>query len=119
MTTMTLEIPNDLARRLEPVEDQLLQILEMGLREFHATPKKGYRGMAEVLEFLASLPSPEEILSLRPSKILQVRIQELLEKNRANELSADEEEEWTRYEYLEHLVRIAKAKALLKIKSQK
>ncbi len=117
MTTMTLEVPNDLARRLEPVEDQLLQILEMGLREFHASPQKGYRGMAEVLEFLASLPSPEEILSLRPSRNLQSRIQELLEKNRSTGLTTEEEDEWERYEYLEHLVRLAKAKALLKIKS--
>ncbi|GAB4578625.1 MAG: hypothetical protein Fur0022_13610 [Anaerolineales bacterium] len=118
MTTMTLEVPSDLAKRLEPVEDQLLQILEMGLREFHAASQQGYHGMAEVLEFLATLPSPEEILALRPSKVLQTRIQELLEKSRANELATDEEEEWERYEYLEHLVRIAKTKALLKLKSQ-
>jgi hypothetical protein len=118
MTTMTLEIPNELAERLEPFEDQLLRILEMGLREFHAASQPGYRGMAEVLEFLASLPSPEEISSLRPSKILQKRVEELLEKNRSDGLTPEEEEEWERYEYLEHLVRIAKAKAILKLKAK-
>ncbi len=47
---------------------------------------------------------------------LEERVQNLLEKNRAEGLSADEEREWERYEYLEHLVRMAKAKAKLKLR---
>ena len=35
-----------------------------------------------------------------------------MEKNRKVDLTDDEEAEWQRYEYLEHLVRVAKAKAL-------
>ena len=41
----------------------------------------------------------------------------LLEKNRTTGLTADEEEEWRRYQYLEHLVRLAKAKAALKLQA--
>ena len=59
----------------------------------------------------------EEILSLRPSNALQSRVQELLEKNREEGLTPAEEQEWQQYEYLEHLVRMAKARALLKQKS--
>lgn len=33
--------------------------------------KDGFNGIAEVLEFLATLPTPEEIIALRPSKTLQ------------------------------------------------
>lgn len=58
----------------------------------------------------------EEIIALRPSKVLQARISELLEKNRATCLTPDEEQEWEHYQYLEHLVRIAKANAYLKLK---
>ncbi len=60
------------------------------------------------------LPSPEEILALRPSDALQSRVQTLLEKNREEGLSPAEEQEWQQYEYLEHLVRMAKARALLR-----
>jgi hypothetical protein len=44
-------------------------------------------------------------------------VQELLEKNREEGLTPAEEQEWQQYEYLEHLVRMAKARALLKQKS--
>ena len=37
-----------------------------------------------------------------------------LEKNREEGLSPAEEQEWQQYEYLEHLVRMAKARALLR-----
>jgi uncharacterized protein YnzC (UPF0291/DUF896 family) len=60
----------------------------------------------------------KEILSLRPSDALQSRVRELLEKNREEGLTPAEEQEWQQYEYLEHLVRMAKARALLKQKGQ-
>jgi hypothetical protein len=56
-------------------------------------------------------------LALRPSSALQERITALLEKNRDEGLSASEEQEWEQYRFLEHLVRIAKAKACLKLKA--
>ncbi len=74
------------------------------------------KGADEVPEFLAGLPEPEEILQLRPSEHLQAGIRRLLEKNRGCGLSPEEAVEWEEYEHLEHLVRMAKAKALLKMK---
>lgn len=59
---------------------------------------------------------PEEIVKLRPSKALQARISTLLEKSRDTGLTLEENQEWEQYQYLEHLVRIAKAKAFLKLK---
>jgi hypothetical protein len=114
-TTVTLDIPEELASRLTLVEDQLSHILELGLRELNATAQSDFEGTAEVLEFLASLPEPEEIIALRPSPPLQGRISELLEKNRTTGLTPDEQREWEHYQYLEHLVRIAKAKAYSKL----
>lgn len=75
----------------------------------------GFTGAAEVLEFLATLPTPEEIIALRPSEALQAQISNLLEKNRTQGLTPAEEQIWQQYQYLEHLIRIAKAKAHLKL----
>ena len=71
---------------------------------------------AEVLEFLATLPTPEEIIALRPSEALQAQISNLLEKNRTQGLTPAEEQIWEQYQCLEHLIRMAKAKAHLKLK---
>ena len=114
---ISLDIPDELALRLNPLQDQLPQILEMGLREWNADAQSGFSGLAEVLEFLATLPAPEEILALKPSATLQQSIQEMLEKSKTVGLTVEEERSWQQYEYVEHLVRIAKAKALLKLKA--
>lgn len=112
-----VDIPDELALRLSPLQDQLPQILELGLREWNAMGQSGFSGLAEVLEFLANLPASEEILALQPSEMLQQQVEQLLEKNRTIGLTADEERSWQQYEYVEHLVRMAKAKALLKLKA--
>jgi hypothetical protein len=114
---ITLSIPDELAIRLRPVEKELPQILELGIREWHARREAGFSGMASVLETLASLPTPEEILALRPSAALQDRIEDLLEKNSGAGLSLEEQREWEQYQYVEHLVRLAKMRAALKLKS--
>jgi len=48
-------------------QQQLPRILELGLRELNAAGQSGFDGAADVLELLAALPPPEEILKLRPS----------------------------------------------------
>ncbi len=108
---LTLNVPDELAIRLRVVEDRLPEILKLGLREWLST-EPGYAGLGDVLETLARLPSPEEVLALRPATPLQDRIEELLAKNRSEGLSAEEQREWERYEYIEHLVRLAKARAM-------
>jgi hypothetical protein len=112
---ISVEVPDDLAVRLSSLQDQLPQILELGLREWNADAQSGFAGLAQVLEFLANLPSPEEILTLKPSPLLKQQIEGLLEKSRTMGLTAEEERLWQQYEYVEHLVRVAKAKALVKL----
>ncbi|NOQ36749.1 MAG: hypothetical protein GQ569_12785 [Methylococcaceae bacterium] len=116
---MTVDIPNDLAIRLNPFKNELPQLLELGLHEYNL-PKKttGFQGVNEILEFLAKLPTPEEILALKPAQELQLQINTLLDKQRNHGLSVAEEQQWQQYEYLEHLVRIAKANALLKLQAK-
>ncbi|MFO0760790.1 MAG: hypothetical protein U0359_30215 [Byssovorax sp.] len=118
MSAITLDLPDELAEQLRSLTDNLPRILELGLRELGASSPPEFAGTAAVLEFLATLPTPEETLALRPSPALQQRVSALLEKNREGGLSAAEREEWQRYEYVEHLVRMAKGRALLKLKER-
>jgi len=68
-----------------------------------------------IIDFLQSAPAPEAIIALRTSKALQARISALLEKNRSQGLTDGEEAWWKKFEYVEHLVRIAKAKAFAQL----
>jgi hypothetical protein len=101
MAPITLSLPDDLASQIQAQERQL----------------PGFDGAADVLELLAALPSPEEILKLRPSARLAARVAEIVEKSRVGEMTPLDEEDWERYEYLEHLVRMAKAAAQVKLAS--
>jgi hypothetical protein len=116
---VTLTIPDDLADRLQPYPRQLPEVLELGIRELSARQEPGFVGVREVLETLASLPGPEEVLALRPSATLQARVSELLKKNRTDGLSVEEQAEWEHYQYVEHLVRLAKARAHLRLQEKK
>ena len=115
MSAITLQLPDELAERLRKHEERLPEILELGLRELNADPQSGFEGATEVLGFLAGLPSSEDTLKLRPSERFHRQVQELLKKSHAGTLSAEEEKDWERYEFLEHLVRMAKATACLKL----
>ena len=107
----SFQIPEDLAERLRPRERELAQILSLGLRELDAKEASGFSGLADVMDFLAGLPSPEQILALRPSRALQERIDDLLARGRESALTDQELDEWQKYQYVEHLVRKAKIRA--------
>jgi hypothetical protein len=110
-----LDLPDELAADLRAFEHQSASIIAAGLRELKSAGSAEYHGLAQVIEKLAELPSPEEVLALRPSPDLDARIRELLRKNREEPLSAEEEAEWQRYELVEHLLRLAKGRALSKL----
>lgn len=112
---ITIDIPDDIASRLEPLKDQLPQILTLGLQEFTANPSTGFSGLTDILEFFAKLPTAEEILELHLSPEVQAEIETLLEKNRTEGFNERDRQLWQHYEFIEHLVRLAKAQALLKL----
>ncbi len=116
VVTVTLtDLPDDIAERLRTLADRLPRALEMALRAIDAPDSPKLDSIAEVTDFLTSVPSPEQTLAFRPSPPLQARIFELLEKNRTTGLSADEQREWQAYELAEHWVRMAKANAAAKL----
>ena len=68
---VTVNVPEDVITQLGAWEQALPEAIAIGLQELTARPQDGFNGFAEVLEFLAGLPTPEEILTLRPSLTLQ------------------------------------------------
>ncbi|BBC26184.1 hypothetical protein [Pseudanabaena sp. ABRG5-3] len=107
-----LDIPDDIATT---VQDNLPQILALGLREMNANPNNGFSGLTEILHFLAKLPSPQEVLNLRLAPDAQQEIDNLLEKNRTQGFNESDRLLWEHYEFIEHLVRLAKTQALIKL----
>jgi len=65
----------------------------------------------EVLDFLVSSPSPEQILSIHPSESAQERLRYLLDASRNNALSDMERVELDSAMQLEHLMRRLKLRA--------
>ena len=65
----------------------------------------------EVLDFLLSKPSPEDVMALRPSDQAQERLRYLLDGNRNDSLSDAEKGELDRYLEIEHFVRRLKIRA--------
>jgi hypothetical protein len=112
---ITIDIPDDIASQLEPLKDQLPQILALGMQELAANPSTGFSGLTEILEFFAQMPTAQEVLNLRLSQTVQADIEALLEKNRTEGFNDRDRQLWQHYEFMEHLVRLAKAQALLKL----
>jgi hypothetical protein len=70
-----------------------------------------YQDDRQIIELLASQPSPEAILAIRPTPALQARMSELLDRNKSGTISRPEEVELDRYLLLGHWVRLAKTHA--------
>ncbi|MCI0712315.1 MAG: hypothetical protein L0154_19330 [Chloroflexi bacterium] len=70
----------------------------------------------EILDFLLSAPTPEQVIELRPSEAMQTRLRYLLDGNRNETLNDTERQELDEYLQLEHFVRRLKVRAHEKLK---
>jgi hypothetical protein len=68
------------------------------------------RPYEEFIEFIAAL-SPREIVEFKPSEAARTRVWELIEGQKQAPLAADEKAELDHYLEVEHLMRLAKARA--------
>ena len=108
MTTVTLELTDDLAQSIAAVRHRLPEIIALGLNRLSPLPAQVY---SHVLSFLASGPNPEQLMEFRPTPEMQARLDELLEKSRADTLTDLEKQELAEYEQIEHIVIMLKARA--------
>ena len=71
----------------------------------------------ELADFLASL-SPRKVLQYKASSKAQERVNTLLLKTQNEGLSFEENAEMERYMTLEHIIRLAKSKALQQLSAK-
>jgi len=69
----------------------------------------------EVLDFLSSTPTPQQIVAFAPSEALQVRARYLLDGNRAGLLTAEERAELDEFARMNHFMSMLKIRAREKL----
>ena len=121
MTTITLDIPDELAVRLNPLREQLPIFLELVV-DWLPGKKTRSNGESqpvnsaspvylEVLDFLATGPTLEQIAEFKVSQQMQDRVEELLGKNREEGLTDQESSEMGTYLRVSHIMILLKARA--------
>jgi hypothetical protein len=120
MTTITLEVPDELAARLQPLRDRLPELLTQVLDSWPVEKTLKVTGSAvtypvfqEIISFLASGPTPEQIILHQASPTMQERLGELLDKNREAELTEAESAELDAFELVNDVMILLKARARL------
>lgn len=108
MSTITIEVPDELSERLSHEKARLPELLAQSLHQ----PPLSAKTYRYVLDFLASDPTPEQIAAFGPTLEMSDRVKALLAKERANEITPGEKAELDDYEHIEHLVVMAKTGAL-------
>jgi hypothetical protein len=118
MATITLEIPEELAVRLGPLRDRLPALLSQLLDSDLAEKKFTFSGTVvthpvflELIDFLSTRPTAKQVLTHKVSPAVQKRLEELLDKNREEGLTAAEEEEMDAYRLVNHVMILLKARA--------
>jgi hypothetical protein len=108
MAIVTLEIPDELLPQLQQLGNRLPEWLALNLQA-PAIPARLYR---EILEFFTTNPDHEQILNFQPHPEIQTRLRELLDRNKADELTAAEQAELDEYENIEHFMIMLKTRSL-------
>lgn len=65
----------------------------------------------EIIDFIAAGTTPKSVIEFRPSEEAQRRVDELISQEKAGQLSAEEKSELDHFMELEHIMRMAKARA--------
>jgi hypothetical protein len=68
----------------------------------------------ELVDFIASGSTADEVAKFTPSKKTRERVWSLLRRAKRDELSGDERAELDHYLHVEHIMRLAKAKARMR-----
>lgn len=69
----------------------------------------------EVLDFLSSTPTPQQIVAFAPSEALQARAHYLLDGNRAGSLTVEERAELDEFARMNHFMSMLKIRARAKL----
>lgn len=105
MTTITLEVPDEVSEQLEQHKHQLTELLVRSLRQ----PPLAAEVYRYVLDFIANRPTPEQISAFGPTPEMIERRRALVAKERVNEITPFEKAELDEYERIEHIVVMLRA----------
>ncbi len=123
MTQITIDIPDELAQRLAPFQNQFSDLFTsliatrlLGQSTIDSSaPTSTLTSTSgtyqEILDFLIDRPTPAQIINFKVSEASQSRLQTLLEKNREAALTAAETAEIDLYEQLDTLIGFLKIRA--------
>src|SRR5438132_10165859 len=104
---MTMQVPDELAKRIQPMSAWLPTIIELGLIGLKTAATAT---AAEVVEFLSKNPSRREVLEYHASDEAQARLRRLLSLNEAGLLSETEERELDELQRIDHIITMLKAR---------
>jgi hypothetical protein len=106
---LTIEIPDELARDLDPEGERVAEIIARGLRRSWSSNSGRRR---EVISFLARRPTVNEILEFRPSEQAAERARDLLWRNQERSLSVEEQAELDEMCEVDRFVSLIKAQVM-------
>jgi hypothetical protein len=69
------------------------------------------RAYEEIIDFIAGGSTPTDVVAFEPSAAAKARVEELIEREKTASLTPEEVSELDNYMHLEHLMRLAKARA--------
>ncbi len=69
------------------------------------------RAYEEIIDFIAAGASPRDVVMFQPSEAAKARVADLIHREKTTGLSPEETAELDHYLQLEHVMRLAKARA--------
>ena len=69
------------------------------------------RAYEEIIEFIAAGSRPEDVVSFQPSQLSKDQVEDLIHREKTSGLTPDESAELDQFLQLEHIMRLAKARA--------
>lgn len=101
MIQMTVQVPEELAKRLQPIQVWLPAILELSLVGFKTLATET---ATEIIQLFAANPTPQEVLDYHVSERAQARLRRLLALNSAGLLGEEEQQELDELQKIEHTI---------------
>jgi len=114
MVQITMQVPEELANKIQPMQHWLPTILELSLVGFKTLATET---ATEVIQLFATNPSPQQVLDYHVSERAQDRVQRLLALNAAGLLGEEEHQELDELNKIEHTIIKLKAQLAKQVQS--
>jgi len=106
MVQMTMQVQDNLAKRIQPISLWLPTVIELSLIGFQTLATVT---ATEIIQFLSANPEPQDLLEYHPSSQSQQQLQRLLALNEAGMLSQTEQLQLDELQQIEHIIIMLKA----------